>query len=395
MGNIFDFDKISYYNNYIINIDKKDYEKMQSCIAQLKKKYDSKIKMLCQIEKNNTIEFNFDNQKDFILKHKQLLIDIIKDVLKIYSEELKDLNVVFLSGSFARGTNKMSSDVDLHFFYNNPNYNYIYEEIVSYIISRIINKSRDCIDPTFIFNVEDKNKVMVTSKMDKSELKVILKYRKKEVKYTYKSGKKRRFYLQYINSRNLNKLFDYLNCEVNNDNYEWCHCFEIIKGKSVFNEMYNNLYLNELKKINVDYINIKINRLKNTINNNKINIIINSISQYKKNYQSKVFELIYEYVSIVRFILMKENYNVKFLNLFDIYDINDSKDIINRYIFMKIYEYMWSLEKLTVYCHENKINYGLHNSDIINYSTKELDESFSKLKDLILNDLERLEKLYE
>ncbi len=395
MSNIFDFDKISYYNNYVINIDKKDYEKMQSCIAQLNKKYDSKINMLYQIEKNNTIEFNFDNQKDFILKHKQLLIDIIKDVLKIYSEELKDSNVVFLSGSFARGTNKMSSDVDLHFFYNNPNYNYIYEEIVSYIISRIINKSRDCIDPTFIFNLEDKNKVMVTSKMDKNELKVVLKYRKKEVKYTYKSGKKRRFYLQYINSRNLNKLFDYLNCEVNNDNYEWCHCFEIIKGKSVFNEMYNNLYLNELKKINADYINIKINRLKNMINNNEINIIINSISQYKKNYQSKVFELIYEYVSIVRFILIKENYNVKFLNLFDIYDINDSKDIINRYIFMKIYEYMWSLEKLTVYCRENKINYGLHNSDIINYSTKELDESFSKLKDLILNDLERLEKLYE
>lgn len=395
MSNIFDFDKISYYNSYVINIDKKDYEKMQICIAQLNKKYDSKINMLYQIEKNNTIEFNFDNQKDFILKHKQLLIDIIKDVLKIYSEELKDSNVVFLSGSFARGTNKMSSDVDLHFFYNNPNYNYIYEEIVSYIISRIINKSRDCIDPTFIFNLEDKNKVMVTSKMDKNELKVVLKYRKKEVKYTYKSGKKRRFYLQYINSRNLNKLFDYLNCEVNNDNYEWCHCFEIIKGKSVFNEMYNNLYLNELKKINADYINIKINRLKNMINNNEINIIINSISQYKKNYQSKVFELIYEYVSIVRFILIKENYNVKFLNLFDIYDINDSKDIINRYIFMKIYEYMWSLEKLTVYCRENKINYGLHNSDIINYSTKELDESFSKLKDLILNDLERLEKLYE
>lgn len=393
MSNIFDFDKISYYNNYIINIDKNDYEKMQSCIAKLKKKYDSKIKILYQHEKNNTIEFNFDNQKCFILKHKQLLLDIIKDVLRIYSEELNDLNVVFLSGSFARGTNKMSSDVDLHFFYNNPNYNYMYEEIVSYIISRIINKSRDCIDPTFIFNIEDKNKIMVTSKMNNSKLKVILKYRNKEIKYTYKSGKKRRFYLQYINSRDINKLFDYLNCEINNDNYEWCHCFEIIKGKNAFNELYNNLYLDELKKINADYINIKINRLKEMINNKEINTIINSISQYKKNYQSKVFELIYEYVSIVRFILIKENYNVKFLNLFDIYDINDSKDIINRYLFMQIYQYMWSLEKLTVYCRENKINYGLHNSDIINYSTKELDESFSKLKDLILNDLERLKKI--
>ena len=323
------------------------------------------------------------------------MINIINDVLKIYNEELNDLSVVFLSGSFARGTNKMSSDVDLHFFYKNDSYNYIYEEIICYIISRVINKSRDCIDPTFIFNIQSENKTMITSKMDKSKLRVILKYKNNEIKYSYKNGKKRRFYLQYTNTRDINKLFNYLNNETNKHNEEWCHCFEVIKGKNIFNNLYDKMYIQEQNLINNDYISNKINALKETIKVGRRNIINNSISQYKNYYQSKTFEWIYEYISIIRFILIKENRIVKYLNLLDIYDMIEEKSIINKNILIEIYKYMWNLEKLSVYCYENKINYGLHNDDIIDYSTKELDKNLELLKNQILNDLERLGGLYE
>ena len=272
MNKPFDFNKINQYDTYIINISKKDYEKMQECIYNLIKKYDYIIKTFYEIEKNNTKEFEFSNQRKLITSHKKLLIDIINDVLKIYNEELNDLSVVFLSGSFARGTNKMSSDIDLHFFYKNDNYNYIYEEIISYIISRVINKSRDCIDPTFIFNIQSENKAMITSKMDKNKLRVILKYKNKEIKYSYKNGKKRRFYLQYTNTRDIKQLFNYLNNEVNKHNGEWCHCFEVIKGKNIFNKLYDKMYIQEQNLINNDYISNKITTLKGTIKDNKKNI---------------------------------------------------------------------------------------------------------------------------
>lgn len=395
MNKPFDFNKINQYDTYIINISKKDYEKMQECIYNLTKKYDYIIKTFYEIEKNNTKEFEFNNQRKFITSHKKLLIDIINDVLKIYNEELNDLSVVFLSGSFARGTNKMSSDVDLHFFYKNDNYNYIYEEIISYIISRVINKSRDCIDPTFIFNIQSENKTMITSKMDKSKLRVILKYKNKEIKYSYKNGKKRRFYLQYTNTRDIKQLFNYLNNEVNKCNEEWCHCFEVIKGKKFFNKLYDKMYIQEQDLVNDDYISNKITTLKGTIKVSRRNIINNFISQYKNYYQSKTFEWIYEYISIIRFILIKEKRIVKYLNLLDIYDMIEESSIINKDILIEIYKYMWNLEKLTVYCCENKINYGLHNDDVINYSTKELDKNLELLKNQILNDLERLGELYE
>lgn len=116
MNNSFNFSNIKQYDNYVINITKKDYEKLQDCISLLTKKYNDKILNLHQIEKNNMNEFDFYNQRKFVMEHKRLLIDIIKEVLNIYCDELNNLEVVFLSGSFARGTNKMSSDVDLHFF---------------------------------------------------------------------------------------------------------------------------------------------------------------------------------------------------------------------------------------------------------------------------------------
>lgn len=395
MYNRFDFFSIEQYDKYVIDINEKDYKKMLKSIKKLKEKYNVEILKLYTIEKLNSKEFDFFKQRKFIEQHKQILLSIIKDVLKIYKNELNDLSVVFLSGSFARGTNKMSSDIDLHFFYKNDNYNYVYEEIVSYIISRVVNKSRDCIDPTFIFNIESENKAMITNKMNKNKLTIILKYKKQEIKYSYKYGKKRRFYLQYTNTRDINKLFDYLNNEMIKHNNEWCHCFEIIKGQLFFNKLYDKMYEKELNFISDNYINNKIHTLREKIKANKKETITNSISQYKNYYQSKTFEWIYEYISIIRFILIKEKNVIKYLNLLEIYDEIEVNSKINKNILIEIYRYMWSLEKLSIYCYENKINYGLHNNNIINYSTVELDEKLQSLKKLILNDLERLVKLYE
>ena len=391
----FDFINLNQYNIYTINLNKKDFKKIYKCIYILSKKYNGMINELYKTEKNNIKFFDFNNQRKFIINHRNLLVNIINDLLKMYKKELKDLSVVFLSGSFARGTNKMSSDIDLHYFYKNNNYNYIYEEITFYILSSVFNKSRDCIDPTFIFNIQSENKIMITNKMDKNKLNIILKYKFREIKYSYSSGKKRRFYLQYTNVRDINKLFIYLNKEIKKENNEWCHCFDVIKGKDIFDKFYDEMFNREKIFINNNYITSKIVKLKKIIENSKKNITNNYISQYKHYYQSETFKWIYEYVSIIRFILIKEKNTVKYLNLLEMYDTIQENTIIDKKIFIEIYKYMWNLEKLTVYCHESNINYGLHNNDIIDYPLKELDENLECLKKQILNDLERLRGLYE
>lgn len=289
----------------------------------------------------------------------------------------------------------MASDLDLHIFYKNDNYNFLYEEIISYIISRIINKSRDSIDPTFILNFSQKYKNKVTNAMTKYKLKISICSNKKQINYSYCSGKKRRFYLQYNNPRDIKVLEQYIINEVNSDNMEWAHCFKIIYGKKKFNAMYNKIFNEEKKKISNKYILNKISKLNKNINISEFDRNENSISVIKKYFQSKVFEIIYEYVSILRFNLIKQGYDIKYINLYEIYDIfelsNNSREVI-----VSIYKYMWSLRKLTIYCHNNNINYGLHNNQFIKYDLSELISEWNSLKQKIILDLKRMEcELYE
>ena len=396
MNDKFDFNNINQFNVYSIELNEYQYKKMQNCIKTLKAKYDEKILELYEIEKMNSKEFDLHHQKEFILSHRQLLVNIINDVLLLYKDELENLDVAFLSGSFARGTNKMSSDIDLHFFYKTDNYNYVTEEIISYIISRIVNKSRDCIDPTFIFNIQTENKTMITNKMDKTKLNIILNYKNKQVKYSYKHGKKRRFYIQYYNTRNIKVLFNYLMNQMSDSNEEWCHCFDVIYGKDKFNHLYHKLFLEEIRKIDKKYIKDKILKLKEELLLFENNTKKEDISDYKKIYQSSEFKLIYEYASIIRLILMLENNNnVEYLNLLFMYDLICKTKMLNNQIFIKIYKYMWNLETLTIYCHDNNINYGLHNHEKIDYSTNELDYELNNLNKHMILDLERLGGIYE
>lgn len=126
-----------------------------------------------------------------------------------------------------------------------------------------------------------------------------------------------------------------------------------------------------------------------------INERINKISNYKKIYQGIANEIIYSYISILRFILIEEGNDIRFINLFDIYNYSKLDNMLNTKLIDKIYKYMWELEKMTVFCYENRINYGLHNDEFIAYPITELNLSFNKIIKNIKRDLERIKLNYE
>lgn len=379
-------------NRFIINISKQDFEKIHVVINELVNRYDVIINNLLANEEIKGV-FGFSKFKIDINNQRCLLKNILRDVLNFYKEELKNLKCVFLSGSYARGTNKMASDIDLHFFYKNGDYNYIYEEIICYIISKVIRKSRDCIDPTFIFNLSSKNKEIITKSMNLGLLKISLVSGKRVINYSYKYGKKRRFFLQYNNSRDINDLKSYLLEKLKKDNFEWVHCFDVIYGKDAFLEVYDQIYKEELKLIDINYIKMRVIKLVDDIKEFGSSVLDRNISVIKKHYQSYVFELVYEYISIVRLLLIYYGYEVKFINLFDIYDLIKEDERFDSEIIISFYEYMWNLRDLTVYCRCNNINYGLHNDEYINYDFSVLDSVLGKLKNNLLLELERMERM--
>lgn len=377
--------------NFVIYIDNNDYNKINNIIYLLNLKYSNKLSNLRKIEENET--FNLSNCLNKVSYQRKIIINIIKDVINYYVEELENLECVFLSGSYARGTNKMSSDLDLHFFYKNGNYNYVYEEIVCYIISRIIQKSRDCIDPTFILNLSENNKRKITNVMTDKKLSISLIAPKGKIKYSYNCKKKRRFFLQYNNSRNIIDLKNYISKKIKSENLEWCHTFLPIIGENIFYDMYMELYNLEKQIINKEYIKNRIDKLLTNMESlTDLNVELCKISKIKKTYQSDVFEIIYEYILIKRFNLLYLNEQIYYLNLIQIYNCmtGDTKNNIEL-----IYKYMLSLKKLTVYCYKNSINYGLHNDQYIDYDLIELNTNWKELKCNIILDLKEVRKQYE
>ena len=174
------------------------------------------------------------------------------------------MECVFISGSYARGTNKLASDLDLHFFYSAPLDDYLYEEIICFIVAKILRKRRDSIDPTFILNFHD-NKDKITKLMDNNILEIQLITKNEILNYTYSSAKKRRFYLQYLNSRNLSDLKEYLIEKIKMEDEEYTHCFDVIYGKKAFAKMYKQVFAEECKLITTNYIIQKIDSLINEL----------------------------------------------------------------------------------------------------------------------------------
>ena len=136
---------ISYKKEEIkIKLSKADWNKINSLLI----KYDSykkKFNDIMKEEKNNLYRFQCYREKEIISKHNFL----VKEFLKELANEFKVFKffsvTIFITGSFARFSNKTNSDVDIHFIYSNifKKFIYKYEEMYFYIVSIILGIERN------------------------------------------------------------------------------------------------------------------------------------------------------------------------------------------------------------------------------------------------------------
>lgn len=379
--------KINFNETVKINLSITDYRELTNNISYLQKKYKKNLDYLFNIDKNELKNYSFKEMLNHITKCKNIVISIINDVITLYQTKLEKLECVFISGSYARGTNKLASDLDLHFFYSAPLDDYLYEEIICFIVAKILRKRRDSIDPTFILNFHD-NKDKITKLMDNNILEIQLITKNEILNYTYSSAKKRRFYLQYLNSRNLSDLKEYLIEKIKMEDEEYTHCFDVIYGKKAFAKMYKQVFAEECKLITTNYIIQKIDSLINELQE-QYELKSNKICDVKHYYQSHHFNIIFKYFSILRCILINDGKQIQYFNLLEIMSQYQQEDV-----FYEIYKYFWLVEKLSNYCIIQNIPYGLHNDNVLKYNFTELDIQWLLVVDKIKKDLIERRKKY-
>lgn len=334
-------------NKLIIDITTEEYNKINLLIDKLKRKYKKETEFI----NNNKEKF------DKIKSHNLLVKDIIYEVIENF-EIIKKYNVcVFLTGSFARYTNKLNSDLDLHFSYKNKYKNILfkYEEIIYYILLSIFDLNRGKVHNMILSRINKSNIEKINNILDKEDLEIILASPTNEIKYEIKGNIKNRIYLQYGNKKDIKTIYKYLKKEIFSLNREWAHVFYIFTNQKDFFKYYDKLLKIEKKQINIK----KIQKRKDEINNQikYINKQINeankeSICDFKKIFQMEELKLLYEYISYKRDLYLLNNDDWKFINLED-----NSNYLRKDYAFNYIKKYLYSLFKV-VEPFQNK--YSIH-----------------------------------
>lgn len=103
--------------------------------------------------------FCFEKKIETITQDKERIISLLKEVLKEFKIFEEEKVIVLLTGSYARGTNRFNSDLDLHFIYKNrlKKKLEIEEELYIYIISKLTNIKRSRIHAVITTKLNRKN----------------------------------------------------------------------------------------------------------------------------------------------------------------------------------------------------------------------------------------------
>lgn len=360
-------------NHLLISLDDKEYIEIIDNIAKMKKLYLTELKKI--YSQNRSI--------DIMYEHTKIVQMIIKNIMELFPIMKEFEACAFLTGSFARCSCKLNSDLDFHIIYFKE-YNdksLKYEEIIYYMLSEILGLGRNKIHPMLITKMHPAILYYLENNLDDSNLNVSLKSNNYEINYEVKANLKRRIYLQYCRKNTINNIASYLKKEIDGKNSEWAHVIFPITMQEQLNKEYEKLYEYEKSIISYDKILLRISRIKNKIididcmlNKNKIL----DVSKFKNIYQKKVFNLINEYISLKRDICLFNNIDWPMINYYD-----NLVFLKNDIVFNKALEYMFLLFDKT---EQLGNRYSLHTSEIIEIPN--LNEMTTKIVELnkIIND---------
>ncbi|MEN8905429.1 MAG: nucleotidyltransferase domain-containing protein [Clostridiales bacterium] len=313
--NMDDVITIYYRENY------PDYKRLQHNIEQLFEKYKLHLENIDKefvkiiFSKNVSIE-EIELIRD---KKKQLLEEVIKNMINWFPK-LKNIPImIFLFGSYGRNSNRRYSDIDLNFVYPDE---YI-EEILP--IEEII-----CICLANLFELKGREKVhsygclpLIKNIKIKDITKFALVFNDGNI-IKYKHTKYSNSVMNEIlnMTRCIECLTDYLN---SNNSLE-----KIIEWNSAISLIYNNTNFNFkemlrksdncIKSSNFKhYIKILAINMGNTFNSN-LNIDLKytekiTVSEFKNVYKNGPHRDIYCLFSMLRLVLLYENYDIGYLRI--------------------------------------------------------------------------------
>lgn len=333
--------------------------------------------------------YNKEVYKNIMLNYRQIIKELILNVINEFKEFKKIKCCIMINGSLARGTNTLYSDIDLNYFYENENFDEMIniEECVNYILQTIMRyRGKDRIHSMVVYLPLIKNNDYKSIKNNKYPI-----YFDDGVIYNKcRENAEKLMYETYNSTRDINDLSNYLNSNDNNDNInEWANCFELIYD--------NNLYKDFVKKRKIykgkDNIKKFITAALNSIKNDN-----NYIERGKKQIKIKDLKYFYKMLALdnaykLLSIYFRLNSEFKTINIQEF----EMKNIgLPQKFYDVFYKYLNLLQKLRYLLDREHMDLSFHSTKII--SIKKLNNRYKSTfnRDNILDDLNKSKyELYE
>ena len=351
---------------------------------ELIKKYDKIYGPKLKKNKKDYIEcmVNYDKQlfKKNMYEHRQIVKNLILDVINEFKEFKENKCCIILNGSLARATNTLYSDIDINYFYDNEIFEDMIniEERVNYILQTIMKyRGKDRIHSMVVYLPLIRNNQYEAFSINQYPI-----YFEDGIIYNKcRENAEKLMYETYNSTRNINDLIKYINKNDNELNInEWTNCFELIYDNQLYKEFTNKRKVYKGNK-NMSYF---ISNVLKSINNDKNYIKTNSdkvkIKDLKYFYKMLVLYNVYNFLSIY----FRLNNKIDIINLQKIEKENVG---IPKEFYDSFYYYLNLIQKLQYLLDNSNIDLSFHSKNSISLQkvNSKYKEKFNS--DNIINDL--------
>lgn len=319
--------------------------------------------------------------KEVVLMNKQyrnLLYKLIKSVINDVNRYEKVDFGVFLSGSLARKTNTLFSDIDINYVIKDNKY---YDKIIelegkiNYLLKEIIGfRGKDRIHSMVVYMPLISDKKLAFIKKNKYPL----LFEDGIIYDTCRKNAEKLMFETYNSTRNIYNIVDYYNeYERSSVINEWLYCVDFIYGKEIEKIFKKNRIIlkknitNEMSNIILDDINKDYKFIDASIRNVKI-------CDLKNVYKSKVYNNFYNILAI--------DYKCHNLKKFDIESIYKSS-LRMRTLIKKYYNYVKSIQKLEMELNNLGFDLSGHSDYCINvYNFKYIIKELNIKKEILYKE---------
>lgn len=322
-------------------------------------------------------------------KYRNYIIEMINELGCIFKDAYNTDFCIALSGSLARNTNNLFSDIDINYLTILNNFETIIdiEDKINYILQEVLKfRGKDKLHSMVVYLPLIDNKKI--NAIENNEY--ILNFVDGKIKVKCRENAEQLMYQAYNSTRNIYDVVKYFNKHDNEFNInEWAYCF-----KFIFNKEYQKIYRehrNEYRKSN--NINIFIDNLLNDIRRDDTYLDENTIhieNAYLKHiYKTTVLFNFYKLLAI--FYRIDKN-----VSSFNIDYFFKESIMLDKHLFNLFNEYLKIIQDLQLILDKKDIDLSSHSNIIFNINN--INEIYKVLTDRenILSDLNiKKKKLYD